>query len=553
MVGDFIVQETDQLRMRLQQTEDDLRKARNKAGVISIEDTKKILTEQMSALQQQIFNSDADLAQRTALLKELTKNTPSAPSPAAPKKAEPDIPREKQDEYRATITRIANYQRTEEQLLTQFTAENGRVKDIRALLADADATKRKLEEAYPKLGRTTAEPLPQGPIVPTIGRQPPLDAVTAAAEIVALQAKIKQLNTQLDSVRQDAARIDAADGEISQLRRKKDLDEANYKLFASSLEASRISETLGNGRVSNISQIQTPSPPAPDFKKLQKILAGIAGGGIVLGLTWAFLIEFYLDRSVRRPVDVERSLRLPLLLSIPILPAKRLKAQLPKDGANGTEVAVSTASEPLHVFHETLRDRIVSFLESRGLTHKPKLIAVTGLGLGAGVTTTAAGLARSLSETGDGNVLLVDMTAGGGSSQQFIKGKPACDLDQLLDGRDNAHVKENLYVVAETSNSDRLSRNLPQRFTKLVPKLKASDFDYIIFDMPTVSQISITPRMAGFMDMVLMVVESEKTDRDVTQRAAELLAESKAHVGVVLNKTRSYIPARLHREFLAIS
>ena len=78
--------------------------------------------------------------------------------------------------------------------------------------------------------------------------------------------------------------------------------------------------------------------------------------------------------------------------------------------------------------------------------------------------------------------------------------------------------------------------------------MKASDFDYIIFDMPPVSQISITPRLARFMDMVLLVIESEKTDRDVAKRATDLLTEAKTNVGVVLNKNRSYIPSRLHHD-----
>ena len=52
------------------------------------------------------------------------------------------------------------------------------------------------------------------------------------------------------------------------------------------------------------------------------------------------------------------------------------------------------------------------------------------------------------------------------------------------------------------------------------------------------------------MDMVLLVIQSEKTDRDAAQQAIELLAMSKAKVGVVLNKTRKYIPERLYRETL---
>jgi Mrp family chromosome partitioning ATPase len=66
--------------------------------------------------------------------------------------------------------------------------------------------------------------------------------------------------------------------------------------------------------------------------------------------------------------------------------------------------------------------------------------------------------------------------------------------------------------------------------------------------MPPVTQISVTPRLARFMDMVLLVVESEKTDRDVAQRAASLLSESRANLGVVMNKNRSYVPRMLHQE-----
>jgi MinD-like ATPase involved in chromosome partitioning or flagellar assembly len=142
------------------------------------------------------------------------------------------------------------------------------------------------------------------------------------------------------------------------------------------------------------------------------------------------------------------------------------------------------------------------------------------------------------------------MTAGQGSAQQFYKGKAVCGIASLLDSRGAAQVQDKLYVVGAEPGEDRLSRALPNRFHQLVPQLKAGDFDTIIFDMPSVSQISITPRLAGFMDMVLLVVESEKTDRDIVRQAVSLLSESGAHVGAVLNKTRNYLPSKKHHQFL---
>lgn len=126
-----------------------------------------------------------------------------------------------------------------------------------------------------------------------------------------------------------------------------------------------------------------------------------------------------------------------------------------------------------------------------------------------------------------------------------------CRLDDALSEKQRALVQENLYVVAEGSNRDTLVGGMPKRFSQLVPKLKASNYDYIIFDMPPISQTSMTPRLAKFMDTVLLLIESEQTDEKHAQQASALLAESKANVCAVLNKTRPYVPAMLHQEFLS--
>ena len=66
--------------------------------------------------------------------------------------------------------------------------------------------------------------------------------------------------------------------------------------------------------------------------------------------------------------------------------------------------------------------------------------------------------------------------------------------------------------------------------------------------MPPMSQISITPRLARYMDMVMVVVESEKSDREVVQRAVTMLTETRANVGIVLNKRKNYVPQSIQQE-----
>lgn len=554
IVGDFLSQETDQLRARLNQTEDELRQAMNKAGVISLEESKKTLADQTARLRQQINDLKADLAQRTSVLKEMTKesNTPASEGKT------PTVPAEQIEAHQQTLALLASLRQREETLRASYTEQSTMVQEIRAQQAELEERRKKLEADYPALLRTPTAATPGQPTRT-------YDPTTEAAQIIALQSRINELNNQLDSVRAEASKVDQFETSILELRRRRDREEANYRYYSDSLEQARIKETLGSGRVSNISMIEAPTRPFKDWKKKSKILAGLAGGGIALGLGWAFLIELFIDRTIRRSSDIERSLKLPLFLSIPRLKTRgkslvggaSTKLLLPPSSKTTTAnppapLAVRSNGDEaaLNPFYETLRDRLINYFDTLDVRHKPKLVAVTGLGKDSGITTIAAGLARSFSETGEGNVLLVDMTKGQGSAQHFHKGSPSVGLEQMLETKDSALVNTNLYVVSEDSNSERLAKGMPQRFNQLIPKLKASDFDYIIFDMPAVNQISITPRLANFMDMMLMVVESEKADRDATAKACNMLAESKSPVGIVLNKTKAYVPQILNQNAL---
>jgi Mrp family chromosome partitioning ATPase len=365
---------------------------------------------------------------------------------------------------------------------------------------------------------------------------------------------------------------------MGDLERLKAMQEAELNKVSISMEDTKIKGAAEKHRGENITVIQNPSPPGSDSRKSNKVVGGIAAGGVVSGLVLAFLWEILLDRSLRRPKEVAERLKLPVFLNIPYMkngkgrisflnPGGKVKmlsgggpgGDAPSGNGAGEAAAVGNGppalrdeNHALRPFHETLRDRLVAYFEMLNLTHKPKLVAVTSCTEGAGVSTIAAGLACSLSETGEGNVLLVDMNDGDGVAHHFYKGKLAMGLDDILEkekaNRKGALMQENLYVVTETNHSDKLPSVLPKRFGHLVSQLKASDYDYILLDMPPVTEISITPRLARFMDTILLVVESEKTDRDAAQRAATLLSEGRTNVGVVINKSRSYVPQRLHHE-----
>src|SRR5690606_16204246 len=144
MVGDFLTQETDQLRSRLAQTEEELRRANSKAGVISVEDAKQQFTQQSARLRQELLEAQAELATRQTILEKLAVQ-PIQPIPDATEEAIPSA--DTLTQYRRISERVSILAQREQELLTQFTSQNSRVEDVRTQLAEAESLKRKLEEA----------------------------------------------------------------------------------------------------------------------------------------------------------------------------------------------------------------------------------------------------------------------------------------------------------------------------------------------------------------------------------------------------------------------
>jgi succinoglycan biosynthesis transport protein ExoP len=534
--------------------------AKTNAGIISLDDSKKAVGDQIEKIRSNILDVEAELASRPAEASS-TNALPSVNQPAANAVVE-DVPADQSDQYETVCSHLNSLLKKQQDFFAQgYTDQNRLMKEVHNEIAQARENKKNLEEKYPSLAVSNLTASVSNGL-PDAGLMASHDDSTQM-----LKTKLQILNSQLVKLREEAMQISEIEPKILELQGKLQTQQENYQYFSKSQMQAKIDDELGSGRGSNIRQIEHPTPAFRAVSKVFKIMGMMVGGGIALGLGLAFFIEMIFDRTVKRGVEIENKLKMPLFLSIPdvsrgnerkraALLAKAEGIAMAKAGLKPMEIAPWSANHSLRSFYEALRDRIVVYFDVKNVTHNPKLIAVTSASRGAGVTTMAMGLAASLSETGEGNVLLVDMNnMDQGSVHQFYKGKPGCPLDVAFEkeNRNGARMQNNLYVVSENSSGnsgDKLPRILPKRFNTLMPKFKASDYDYIIFDMPPVTQTSVTPRLSGFMDMVLLVVEAEKTDQEVVRRANSLLKESKANVISVLNKARKYVPDRLHQEFL---
>jgi Mrp family chromosome partitioning ATPase len=205
----------------------------------------------------------------------------------------------------------------------------------------------------------------------------------------------------------------------------------------------------------------------------------------------------------------------------------------------------------LHPYTEGLRERLMTYFEVNNLSKRPKLVGLTACAKGSGVTTLATGLAASLSKTGSGNVLFVDMNSQDAATQAFFNGSATCGIDSALEanGHTEAQVEEHLFAAKGVDGgAGQLMKYEPGRIAHLMPKIKQSDYDYIIFDLPPVSQTSATPRLSGYMDITLLVLESERTGQQSAVKASGLMRDARANVATVLNKYRRRVPQVLSQD-----
>ncbi|MFO1487510.1 MAG: AAA family ATPase [Verrucomicrobiota bacterium] len=556
----------DVLKNKLTQTQNELSELKSTNGVDQITETKRMNTERLAKTKEELWTAETELAEHLAIINSFTNGTAAAKTDTNAPTAPSQAPSEKISEYQAICTQLESLQTRKNDLLLIYQEKTPRVQTVQEQIDRNLKLKGELERDFPQLLSyriTPSNPNGQKGV-------PALDIAKENTFILALQTRIARLQQHLKEIQDHVDKVASVENKIKNLERQRDVDEANLTAFERKLFDEKTEQEMSSKELNNIKIMQQPSPAAADRSQRNKISRNVLLGALAAGLALAFVIEFYFDRSFKRPIEIEAKLGLPLFLSIPEanghdkLRLTKRNLRLLTNGNGGTdspdpgsdgplaEVPAWKADPDMQPFFEAFRDRLITHFEIKEINHKPKLVAITSCTPGSGVSTVASGLAASLSETGEGNVLLVDMNTEKGAAHFFHKGKLNCGLDEILDknsNRENAQVEKNLFVVSESSAEDKLPRILHKRFTQLIPKLHASDFDYIIFDMPPVSQTSATTRVARFMDMVFMIVEAEKTDRDVVKRASKMLSEAKAtNVGVVLNKSHNYVPGRLNQE-----
>ena len=199
------------------------------------------------------------------------------------------------------------------------------------------------------------------------------------AELVATKANVQAANRQ--------------ESTLSALKRDLESDRQLYDRFLTRFKEANLGAEMQSSIVRIIDAAVVPETPiGPQIRRIVTIATLLA---LIVGAGLAFLVEC-LDNTLRSGQEVEESLPLPLLGTLPLLSGRGRRRTLPER---------TFMDQPGSEFAEAIRTLRTAVILSSGDAHR-RTILVTSCIYGEGKTTVAANLAMALGRLE--KVLLID-------------------------------------------------------------------------------------------------------------------------------------------------
>jgi tyrosine-protein kinase Etk/Wzc len=341
--------------------------------------------------------------------------------------------------------------------------------------------------------------------------------------------------------------------QLARLERSRKLNENIYLMMKEKYEEARITRAGLVGKIGIVDEAIPPDFPISPKKRRNLIWGFVLGVGLGVGITF---FREYMDNSVRTIEDVDR-IKLPLLGSIPkIEPEEANGKWLPefvshfhsKNGNNWEAEDITnrliTHLRPKSPISEAYRGLRTQIQYSK--TEEPaRTILVSSPGPGEGKSTSVTNLAIALAQMGS-KTALVDADLRRPVLHGLFGLKRETGLTNYMVG--NATLSDiikptqvdNLYLITTGILPPNPSEMLGSaRMQELVQKLK-QEFDHVLLDSPPIIAVTDALVLAPWVDGIILVLRSGKTDRDAALRAFELVQNVNGRMlGTLLNDISS--------------
>jgi Mrp family chromosome partitioning ATPase len=185
---------------------------------------------------------------------------------------------------------------------------------------------------------------------------------------------------------------------------------------------------------------------------------------------------------------------------------------------------------------------------------RPRILLLTSVGAGEGVSSTVADLGQELALNGDAETLLVDANPDGPGLHHVLWTENGAGFSELLGGGNPAptalprRLADRLALLPHGhARYNLMTRHARERVESCLERL-AEGRRFVLIDAPPLDRRTDALTLAPCVDGVILVVRAEATERDRVQNAAaELRAAGGEILGAVYNGKPFHIPEAIYR------
>lgn len=547
-----VAKQAESTSAALKSTESELNQLRASAGLLNLTDATNPLATQRANTQEELLSARTQRAALEAKIASLEEAIPAKTTQGKPgSNPSPDAI----SEYHSLVELIPFLRKRELELHLKFPPGHRLIALNQSQLSQYESRQRNLLLRFPSLNSdpSRSNPNPQ---------DPQSNLLLDRANLAATNAKITILEHHLREIADEFSSQYAIGNRIDELNRSRDRQQAEFLALDSKLRQARTDLALDPSHLPNITVIESPTDAVMSHNpKTRKWIAAAAVAGFASSLAFAILLETSHNRRIRFPSEIHGQLRLPLMLTIPWIPKKLRQPRLlclPSPIQKAIPAAASDdlsnkSSPPSHFilpFTHQLRDRLALHFRINHIRHKPKLIGLCGVSSNAGTSTLAAGLAASLADIPDAKVLLVDLASSSPGDSPLFGQLPRLSLHKAIGISQSQPFQtssQNLFLASPTpANTNSGQANLtPIEWIDLLPELRQSPYDYVVFDLPNADDPSQSLLTARLMDLVLLVLDASTTRHNALIETFSRLQHHGTQISCILNKSRSDLPSCL--------
>ncbi|HWF13763.1 MAG TPA: polysaccharide biosynthesis tyrosine autokinase [Candidatus Acidoferrales bacterium] len=517
----WLSQQLQDLKSKLEKSEDDLQKYSADNGLLYLEtgkgDSESIVNQTVVGIQGELTKAEADRFEKESIYRLLQAGDFGSLPGVFDNKLLQDL----------TI-RLADLQREHAQLAATFTEEYPKVKEIQGQIIEIQGS---------------------------LERERARAAQKISNDYFAAVRREKLVRQSFAETQAEANQVAEKSVQYGMLSREVETNKGLYEGLLQRLKEASVSAGLKAGNIRVVDPGRVPFKPIAPNYPLNLGLASVLGLGLGVGM--AFLKE-HLDQTIRYSEDVFNYLGVPVIGFVPNYAALNKKppkvitaaekqvyfgAEERQDEVGGTFLDARSRNDlGIHkgsAFSEAFRElRTSVILSSSG--RFANSILVTSAQPGEGKTTVAVNLAFSLAQLGQ-PVLLVDADMRRPTIQKYFPQRGS-RLSSYLSGQ--GAWQEMVYPTSVRGLSIMHCGPIPENPSELLSsdRMRAmlqesmATYRFVILDSPPLLNRADSRILGSMVSATILVVKGGETPRQVVQYAESQARSVGANlIGVVLN------------------